>query len=329
MEGRSPHERSRQEIDIGDSNLRNLQSNSHQSYNWRSLGIHIGAVLLPQPEPVFKQHRVTVSTLKGEIVTHVAWPGAQVNANPAGLPGGVSIGIHGLWESPLPGQEVALGFIEGDVNNPIVLNKYPYNGTHRIDLEILHYLPLTKQLHGPTDVVLGHHTGSFVALRGTVPLPAQIEIRSPSSILVNTLGFYSANVGGFHSTIVGGAHTLTVGGASTITAGAAVAISAGAGATLTAGAAIAITAGAAVSVSAVGACTINATGIVSANAGGAISLTAGAAVTITAAGIITLSTVGGVVVNLGSRPVAALGDLVPTSIGPMPIAATGTFLRVP
>lgn len=150
--------------------------------------ISLGSIFLTQPEPVYKQHTVVVDLVTGGKQTNVAWPGAQVNANATGLiPGGTALGIHGLWESPLPGQMVLVGYVDGSSGNPIVINKYPYNALNRPELEAMHLTPLTQLSHGPTDIILGHHTGSFIALRGTLPLPAQIDILSLSAMTM-TIG---------------------------------------------------------------------------------------------------------------------------------------------
>lgn len=168
-----------------DSTLHGIRHNFRAPYqNIKFLSL--GMVLYPQPEPVFKQHTVMVEMVTGGRINNVAWPGAQVNANATGtLPGGVAAGIHGLWESPLSGQMVLVGFVDGSHGNPIVINKYPYNASQRPDLDVMHTLPLTGLGHGPRDVILGHHTGSFVALRGTLPLPGQVDIEAVTTVAIN------------------------------------------------------------------------------------------------------------------------------------------------
>lgn len=195
-----------------DSQNKNVHKDENAPFLSRMTTIGIGTVLLPEIEGVNKQGSVMVDMVSGGVVTGVSWPGAQVNANASGLPGGLSIGIHGLHESPLPGQQVAIGYIDGSWNNPVVLAKYPYNASQRIDLEAMHFLPMIQKSHGPTDVVLGHHTGSFIALRGTVPVPGEIDIVSPTVITISALAAITVTVGS--------AYTVTVGGAVSITAGA-------------------------------------------------------------------------------------------------------------
>ena len=55
----------------------------------------------------------------------------------------------------------------------------------------------------------------------------------------------------------------------------------------------------------------------------------GATVEITATGAVKISAAPSVVVNNGTMPVAKLGDLTTTMLGPMPIMATGTAVLVP
>lgn len=196
---------------LNDSQNKNVHKDENAPFLSRMTTIGIGTILLPDPEPINKQHSVTVDMVSGGIVTGVSWPGAQTNANASGLPGGLAVGIHGLHESPLPGQQVAIGYIDGSWNNPVVLNKYPYNASQRIDLEQMHFLPMTTKSHGPTDVVLGHHTGSFIALRGTIPLPGEIDIVSPTVITISALAAMTVTVGSAYTVSAGGLVSITAG----------------------------------------------------------------------------------------------------------------------
>ncbi len=216
-----------------DSALFNKEQDTNSRFqNLKDL--KLGTVFVPQPEPVYKQSMVSVSLVSGGILTSVAWPGPQVDMNVTGLvSGGVAIGIHGLWESPLNGQQCLVGFVEGSSQNPIVIQKYPYVASQRIDIEALHILPMTLKLIGPTDVVLGHHLGSFIALRGTLPVPGEIDIFALTVFTITTLGAAFITVGGALTENIGGAKSVTVGAALAITAGAAVSITAGAIMTLT------------------------------------------------------------------------------------------------
>ncbi len=153
-----------------------IQKNRNMPLNTQVKEILLGEVLLPQPEPIWGEGLVAVSLARGGIVPDVAWPGPNVVASFVGIPSPVISGIHGLFEAPLPGQQVAIGFVEGNSQSPIVLQKYPYNVSQRPDLKAAHILPMTMQMHGPTDVVLGHHMGSYLAFRGTLPIPGAVEM---------------------------------------------------------------------------------------------------------------------------------------------------------
>jgi hypothetical protein len=263
-----------------DSSLYNKGDSTNAEYlNIKDL--KLGTVLIPQPEPVYKESSASVNLVTGGILTNVAWPGPQVDMNPTGIiPGGVAIGIHGLWEAPLSGQQVLVGFVEGSSQNPIIIQKYSYNASTRLDLEPLHILPLTLKLIGPTDVILGQHVGSFIALRGTLPLPGEIDIFALTVFTVTTLGAAFITIGGALTENIGGAKTTTVGGAAVITAGAAITITAGA----------------------------------------TMSLSAGAAMSILSGGVVSIIGIPGVNINTGIFPVACVGiDIIPTLLGPQVI----------
>lgn len=165
--------------------------------NARLTDLKIGTVLVPQPEPIYKETSVAISLVSGGMLTNVAWPGAQVDMNPSGiLPGGVAISIHGLWEAPLSGQQVLVGFIEGDSDNAVVIEKYPYNASARPDLEFNHILPMTSKAIGPTDIALGHFTGSFIVFRGTLPVPGEVDIYAMSILTITALATMVTTVGG-------------------------------------------------------------------------------------------------------------------------------------
>lgn len=147
--------------------------------------IRMGTVLLPMPEPVFSANQVTVEMAHGGIFTNVGWPGPNVSVSPSGIRSPVSIGFHGLFEGPLPGQTVAVGFVEGQRQNPIVIEKYPYANTHNPVLQSAHVLPMTTKVHGPLDVGIGSFTGSYIMIRGTLPIPSQIDIFGLTRVTVD------------------------------------------------------------------------------------------------------------------------------------------------
>ena len=167
-----------------DSCLLPAQNNHNKSNETDICDLMVAEVVLPQAEPVYSNTLVTLEMCRGGYVTEVAWPGGNVAVTETGLAGAGGKGVHGLFEAPMPGQQVLVGFIEGNIHNPIVINKYPYNPSQKPEQGTAYDLPLTGFQHGGRDVVLGHYLGSFIALRGELPIPAEIDIISQSEILI-------------------------------------------------------------------------------------------------------------------------------------------------
>jgi len=226
----------------------------------------MGSTLLVQPEPAYTANQAIVQLeTGGNIMLNVPWPGPNVEANIVGLPFGPAIGIHGLHDGPLPGQKVLCGFIDGNSQKPVIVNKYPYSHSWRIDNDFTHILPLTTKLHSAFDVVLGHFMGSYIAMRAIL-IPGSIEVSAMTVLnLIAKVGI-----------------TATTPGPVAITSG-------------------------------IGAIALTATA-------GTIAITAGTSVTITStASPMILSAPTGVFINAGIFPAAAIGDLVATMLGPMPV----------
>jgi hypothetical protein len=104
----------------------------------------------------------------------------------SGLPSPSVKMVHGLYESLLQGQHVVVGFVEGNASKPVILNKYQYEA---IDIPVLSptfYMPLTRLGIFPSDIALGHHTGSSIILRGALPIPGHIEINSITSLEIKS-----------------------------------------------------------------------------------------------------------------------------------------------
>ena len=178
--------RKREFVNGKDSLFRTIQKSTRRPYEKGMYQISLGRVEKALAEPDFGQHLVNVALVRGDdILEAVAWPGAQINVNASGDLGGTAVGLHGLFEAPLPGQQVVVGYLDGNGFAPVVLQKYPYNAHQRIDLEAMHTLPLTQLSHGPKDVLLGSFTGSFMALRGTDPMPGQIDIESVTDLTMS------------------------------------------------------------------------------------------------------------------------------------------------
>lgn len=164
-----------------------LHSPSDSQYGGMLAGvveIKLGEIIAVQPEPAWKQHLVTVEYARGGKQMNVPVPGPNLAVDISGAPSGIREQIHGLWAAPLPGQMVAVAYAEGDAQNPVVLNTYPYCPSPKPWYQSSFYLPMTKTGHGPTDVVLGHHTGSFLALRGTLPVPGAVDFYAATELEV-------------------------------------------------------------------------------------------------------------------------------------------------
>lgn len=162
-----------------DSSLHDKYSSS----NYKPVdNLLLGSISGTRLEPVFKENTVDINYLMGGFSYHVAWPGGQYNASSAGVQSPSSQQVHGLWEAPLPGQQVLVGFVDGSQGNPVVINKYPYNPSLDPIYAPAHTSPLIQKQHSPTDVILGHFSGSWIALRGTLPLPGHIDISSVSTM---------------------------------------------------------------------------------------------------------------------------------------------------
>jgi len=176
--------------------------NYFDNYNTPYLNVtqlSVGEVIEVHAEPENLQCTVGVHFANGGKDTHIAWPGAQVNADSSGAqattPGSV-IGIHGLWEAPLPGQQVLVGYVEGSGFDPIVINKYPYQGNINPIHTPPHEFPLTRLGHSDKDIVLGSFTGSFIALRATTPLPGEIDIFAKTAMNITVESFMIVEVTG-------------------------------------------------------------------------------------------------------------------------------------
>ena len=167
----------------GDSNALIPERSVKSNYTTRQTRLHIGEVVLVHPEPAYAQMMASVRIRKGGILTTVAVPGPNVALTPAGIPAGAgAIGIHGLYDPPLPGQEVVLGFIGGNAYSPVVLAKLPYNASDDPTMEVAHTAPMTKFGHMPLDIVLGHFNGSYLAFRSMLPIPGNVELKASASL---------------------------------------------------------------------------------------------------------------------------------------------------
>ena len=145
-----------------DTHTRTVTKNAFQAQSTSTLETVIGEVLVPQPEPLFKQNYVTVKLARGGQIKHVAYPGAFVDP--------VSGNLHGLYEGPYPGQMVAVGFANGNSASPYVINRYPYQGAGNEAVSLQYANPLTRKGFHSLDVMIGHFSGSYMSFNtGILP----------------------------------------------------------------------------------------------------------------------------------------------------------------
>lgn len=272
-----------------DSQLISHKENNKTPYE-NMTELKIAEISKVKAEPLYNQNLVDVDYITGGASGTVAWPGGQVNINKSGKVGGAEA-IHGLFEAPMPGQQVLIGYPDGSSQNPVVIQKYPYYASASQDptSKSDHELPLTNKNHGATDNILGHFTGSYIALRGTLPLPGEIDIFSPSAIVVDTQSFQ-----------------------------------------LTAETDILIESKDTLDILSTGVMIINSSDTLDILSTDTLTLTSSTGdvdITSTTSGV-NINAVPSVIVNSGARPVAAMGDLTPTIFGASPINATGTVLKV-
>lgn len=166
-----------------DTFVRSFQGNSFKQQASATFQMIAGEILLPEPEPLFKQNMVTVSLGRGGNVTSVAYPGAFIDP--------ISGNLHGTYEGPIPGQMVMVGFENGNSNAPFVVNKYPYQGGGNTLFEPSYLNPLTRNLYDSTDVMIGHFSGSSLVfntgiLSGEIPGSVTFSATTSMDIIANT-----------------------------------------------------------------------------------------------------------------------------------------------
>jgi len=167
-----------------DTHTRNIEDNMFQSQSVNTLKVVTGEVFLTQPEPLFSQTNVMVNLTKGGLLSSVAYPNAFKEP--------ISGNIHGLYEGPIPGQMVMLGFVEGNSASPFVINRYPYQGQGNSLTELAYINPLTQSLYNATDVILGHVSGSYLSFNTGFPiptgkLPGSVSLHSMTDLKIDTL----------------------------------------------------------------------------------------------------------------------------------------------
>lgn len=145
-----------------DTHVRNHTDNIFRSQGHTTYQMVIGEISKTQPEPLYQQNLVTVKLARGGEITNVAYPGAFIDP--------VSGNLHGLYEGPIANQMVVVGFENGNLNNPFVVQRFPYQGCGNTSYEQSYILPLQKAQFHAEDVILGHKSGTFLSLNtGLVP----------------------------------------------------------------------------------------------------------------------------------------------------------------
>lgn len=139
-----------------DTHVRSYNGNVVKPQSFTTYQVIAGEIVETQPEPIFKQGMVGVQLSRGGKVTSVAYPNAFIEP--------VSGNFHGLYEGPVAGQMVLVGFENGNAGNPVVINKYPYQGIGDTVNEQSYTLPLTSAGFDSEDIVLGHRSGSYLSL---------------------------------------------------------------------------------------------------------------------------------------------------------------------
>jgi hypothetical protein len=168
--------------DVGnDTHVRDYDANAYKNSSSGIFGMQMGEIKKTEPEPLFNQNLVTVELARGGELTSVAYPGVFVDP--------LSKNIHGLYEGPIKGQMVIVGFENGNAGSPFVVNRYPYQGIGDTANETAYMQPLTTAGFDAEDVILGHKSGSFIAFYTGVmsgELPGSVTFYSPSDINIQS-----------------------------------------------------------------------------------------------------------------------------------------------
>jgi hypothetical protein len=168
-----------------DTHVRDHADDIYKGTNHGLYSMLTGEIEITQPEPLFKQNMVTVRLARGGKITEVGYPGAFKDP--------VSGNIHGIYEGPIKGQMVVVGFENGNKVAPFVVNRYPYQGAGNSSVEMEYINPLTKAGYDPEDVIVGHFSGSFLSFNSgissgkepgsvTFNIESSLEIESKSSV---------------------------------------------------------------------------------------------------------------------------------------------------
>lgn len=168
------NEQERIDYELGhDTLVRDYQTNIFKKQSSQIFQMIVGEIEITEPEPLFVQNFVTVKMARGGKATTVAYPGAFVDP--------ITKNIHGIYEGPIPGQMVIVGFENGNAHAPFVINKYPYQGAGNSVTESSYFTPLTINNRDATDVILGHFSGSYLSFNTGIfsgELPGSVTLNS-------------------------------------------------------------------------------------------------------------------------------------------------------
>ena len=168
-----------------DLHTRPAAKNLFQRQSARTFETVVGEVLAPQPEPLFRQTTVSVKLARGGMIKSVPYPGAFIEP--------LSGNVHGLYEGPIPGQMVTIGFANGNSASPYVVNRYPYQGTGNSFTELDYVNPLSRAGFHSFDVIMGHFSGSLLSFNtGILPstkLPGSVTLKAMTDLELNSTLF--------------------------------------------------------------------------------------------------------------------------------------------
>lgn len=149
--------------------------------------IRVGYIESVETEPLNINTRVSVGTyFSPNIMTNVAFPGASVSTDQSGKLGVTVKGLHGFYEGAVEGKMVSYGFVDGNDQNPIILNSYPYVATEKLGTENNYVSPLTKKQFDPQDVFMSHFIGSYIVINSKLPIPGTIKALSKGRMLLES-----------------------------------------------------------------------------------------------------------------------------------------------
>ena len=160
-----------------DTTVRDYNSNKFKSQSYETFGMITGEISGTNPEPLFQQTTVDVDLTRLGTITEVAYPGAFFDPESGNL--------HGIYEGPIKGQMVIIGFENGNQAAPFVVNRYPYQGIGDTVSETDYINPLTMAGFDAEDVIIGHYSGSYIAFYTGITsgeLPGSVELNSATDL---------------------------------------------------------------------------------------------------------------------------------------------------